>query len=212
MKKLTMFLERLLFLSLFMCLTIASTATKASAEEAEPPTPAMLKAQLFRAVQGFAGVEKVQELIDQGADPNAKDNYNRTVLMKAVESKKGDMVELLKKAGADVNARDDMGMTVIMKAALINYDVMVELLKKAGAELSEEDAATVKKVLEEEAAKKERQKRLREASELVAKIKADLKKQVDAIAAEQEAAAKKVEETKAKEKEAAGKEEAETKE
>jgi ankyrin repeat protein len=212
MKRLTIFLERALFLSLFMCLTIGSTAIKASAEEEEAPTPAMLKAQLFRAVQGFGGVKKVQELITQGADPNAKDNYNRTVLMKAVKSRKGKMADVLIKAGADVNVRDDMGKTAIMKAALMGDDGMVELLKKAGAELSEEDAATVKGILEEEAATKDRQERLREAKKIADKIKSDLQKQVNTIAAEQEAIGKKAEEERAKEKEAAEKEGAEAKE
>jgi ankyrin repeat protein len=80
-----------------------------------------------------AGFRELAELlISKGAEVNAKDNWDRTPLHRAVHSSK-DMVELLIARGADVNVRNREDRTPLWYAKYMDYTEIVELLRKHGA-------------------------------------------------------------------------------
>ena len=73
-------------------------------------------------------VEKqVDELIANGADVNAFDEYGYTVLMWAVQHDRTEMVQMLINAGAAVNMQDNTGKTALM---LTSYNENRHIIKK----------------------------------------------------------------------------------
>ena len=78
-------------------------------------------------------VEKVKELIAQGANVNATDMLDNSILMVAVISNQVDMAKLLIDAGADVNFKNAFGKSVLKKAEQKGFTEIAELLKAAGA-------------------------------------------------------------------------------
>jgi len=117
---------------------------------------------LYVAPKGYTN--RVKELIDAGADINAKDNNGRTVLNLAVEEGHTDVVKvliangvdlndgslhgaaalgykdianMLINAGAYVNDRsDELGYTPLMSAALRENPEIIELLIANGADIN----------------------------------------------------------------------------
>jgi ankyrin repeat protein len=81
-------------------------------------------------------VEQVQKAIAAGADLNARDAADRTVLMLvAANNPDAGVISVLVKAGAKVNARGPNGWTALMMAAYNNPNPdVVESLLKAGAD------------------------------------------------------------------------------
>ena len=77
----------------------------------------------------------VEYLLKMGANPNARDEYGRTPLMK---TSRADIIQLLIDAGANVNVKDEKGRTPLMYAADTirekSADGIIALLK-AGADL-----------------------------------------------------------------------------
>jgi len=80
--------------------------------------------------------EQVQRAITGGADVNARDAADRTVLMLAAASNQdARVISILLKAGAKINARGPNGWTALMMAAFNNPNPdVVEALLKAGAD------------------------------------------------------------------------------
>jgi ankyrin repeat protein len=80
-------------------------------------------------------------LLDAGADVNARDKRDMTVLMRAVTHKSGSkVVEMLLDAGADVNVAGTSGVTALMLAASKNPDLdVVRALLKSGADACAKD-------------------------------------------------------------------------
>jgi len=80
--------------------------------------------------------EQVQKAITGGADVNARDAADRTVLMLAAASNQDvRVISILLKAGAKINARGPNGWTALMMAAYSNMNPdVVEALLKAGAD------------------------------------------------------------------------------
>jgi len=62
-------------------------------------------------------LEKVKELLNKGADVNAKGEYGRTPLMWVLREANIEISELLIEKGADLNVQDDEGKTVLMCAS-----------------------------------------------------------------------------------------------
>jgi len=67
---------------------------------------------------------KVQTLLENGADPNAKDNAGHTPLHWAAHLGHVEIVELLLERGANPNAEDNYGSTPLHEAA---FKVMLRL-------------------------------------------------------------------------------------
>ena len=89
----------------------------------------------------------IGELLDRGADVNAKDPDGRTMLMLAASSDAipVETVKALIDRGADVNARTPRGQDALTFAKLRGDTPIVELLTKAGAKATSESPAPVPK-------------------------------------------------------------------
>ena len=83
--------------------------------------------------------KKIEELIAQGgADLEAKDNQNRTALMRAAEKGYFEVVRILLDAGADVNTKDKFDWTALFIAADKNHAEVAKILIARGATLNKD--------------------------------------------------------------------------
>lgn len=93
---------------------------------------------LFSAVENN-NIKKVKSYLEQGANCNALDSYDRTALINASVNGYDDIAKLLIEEGTDVNIRDKAGATALMYTARdTNYE-MVEFLLKNGADVNIRD-------------------------------------------------------------------------
>jgi uncharacterized protein len=108
-------------------------AARDSVERAAGPE---LNAQLWQAAQANR-VEEARELIEQGADVNAKDGTQQTALHYAAGEGTADpaTIELLLDEGARVDALDAQGNTPLIRAARRGYPELVRPLVEAGADV-----------------------------------------------------------------------------
>lgn len=86
-------------------------------------------------------VEDVRDMLDQGADVNATDDYGRTPLhLAAVTNYESSVIELLLSRGADVNARNNYGSTPLHNAVeFIDELPIIALLLDRGADANAKD-------------------------------------------------------------------------
>ena len=70
----------------------------------------------------------VEELLNQGADLEGKNNYDNTPLYEGVYSNQLLVVECLLNKGAEVNAKGEKGKGPLIRAVLNNNEAMVKLL------------------------------------------------------------------------------------
>lgn len=80
-------------------------------------------------------LEKLNELIKDGADIDVKDFHNNTALMMAAFKGYAGCVDALIKAGADINAKDIDGWTALMSADNEGNKDCVALLEQAQRDL-----------------------------------------------------------------------------
>ena len=86
-------------------------------------------------------LQKIENLLDKGAEINARDKFGSTPLTYAINHEKIDAVKLLLKKGADLNNKDDDGVTPLMDAASKNNLEIIKFLLSKGADKSIKDNA-----------------------------------------------------------------------
>jgi len=74
-------------------------------------------------------VQAVQKLIAAGADVNRQLGLpSNSVLNRAIESGKPELVKMVLQAGADPNAKGETGMTALMMAAFVGNPTVIDVL------------------------------------------------------------------------------------
>ena len=124
------------FSSMFLALMLAAVSLQPLALAASPPDPA--QKDFFKAV-GKGDLERVRELIAQGADVNMSIS-GMPVIMAAPDPA---MINFLAQSGADVNARSDLlNMTVLVSFISKGKVDVVKALIQAGADVNTRDSKT----------------------------------------------------------------------
>ncbi len=96
--------------------------------------PEKLNERLFQAIYQ-EDINLVQSLLDQGADPSAKNLWDETALMDALSRHQVEIAKFLIERGADVKAKRRDGLTALHEAVFEPYPEMVEKLLQSGAEV-----------------------------------------------------------------------------
>lgn len=118
-------------LGLHACAPRADQARPVSKVEATiPPGP---EGDLLRSA-AFGDIFRVDELLDDGADINARTTDGATALMGAIYYRFPRTAELLIARGADVNARSNRGVTALHQAAWEGYEEIAVMLLRKGAD------------------------------------------------------------------------------
>jgi ankyrin repeat protein len=105
----------------------------ASIGSAQNPTP---DATLRKAAQD-GEMTAVKELLEKGANVNARDEAGKTALLWVAPARDNpEMAKLLIDRGADVNAKDNAGETALMIASSQSNHGIVTALLEAGAEVN----------------------------------------------------------------------------
>ena len=102
------------------------------------PAPAYaqdVNSQLIEAAQN-GQAEKVQALLESGADVDGKNKNGWTALIYAALQGHPDVVRILLDAGADVNAKANADETALMAAADVGHTDIVRTLLDAGADVN----------------------------------------------------------------------------
>ena len=84
----------------------------------------------------------VRELLEAGADPNARDNNGKTLLILGIKNGDESSVQLLVERGADVNAPDREGYTPLLEVTMIKGGIrenVVNILLNAKADVNVRD-------------------------------------------------------------------------
>lgn len=91
------------------------------------------KGALYAAVRAEK-LEKVQELLSQGANPNGDDDFGIPLMMALIKNTPG-MLQLLLEKGADINKKTTFG-TPFQEAAQGDYPKVVEVMLKYNPDLA----------------------------------------------------------------------------
>ena len=83
--------------------------------------------------------EKVKELINKGADIEAKNRSGWTSLMCASYNGHSEVVKVLLEKGADIEAKDNDGQTSLISASEWNYSDVVKMLLENRADIEAKD-------------------------------------------------------------------------
>ncbi len=81
-------------------------------------------------------VQVVLDLLERGAEVNARDRYGQTALMLAAHAGHREIVEILISQRADLNITAKFGLSAIMLAIVAGHSEVAFLLARAGADLS----------------------------------------------------------------------------
>jgi ankyrin repeat protein len=89
-------------------------------------------------------IAQSRELLNQGADVNARDNeHEETPLILAAKFTGADVMRLLLEAGAEVDARDDWGRTALFYAPVLSEGFGVLLRAGADVRATDEEGDTI---------------------------------------------------------------------
>lgn len=86
----------------------------------------------LHAAAAYGRISIVRQLIDKGADVNARDKEGQTALMKAVWNSHADVVGVLIQRGANLTASDAQGNTAVNMAKVKNDRRVLDTLVKVG--------------------------------------------------------------------------------
>ncbi len=92
--------------------------------------------QQLRQAANQGNLSAVNEVLTQGADVNAREEFGDTALNLAAESGHVDIVERLLEAGADLENLGGADMTPLMNATFAGNVKVVDLLLSRGARIS----------------------------------------------------------------------------
>ncbi len=81
-------------------------------------------------------IQIVHDLLERGAEVNARDRYGQTGLMLASHAGHREIVETLIAHRADLNRSAKFGLSALMLAIVAGHAEVARLLAKAGADLS----------------------------------------------------------------------------
>jgi ankyrin repeat protein len=81
-------------------------------------------------------VQDVRNLLDRGADVDARDRHGQTALMLAAHAGRRDVVEALIAHGANLNTTAKYGLSALMLALIAGHTQVARLLADAGTDLS----------------------------------------------------------------------------
>ena len=84
-------------------------------------------------------IKKVEKLLTDGADPNARNKQGFTSVMEAAENGDPELIRILAKSKADVTAQGKNGETALMRASFYANDKAVRALIDNGADLEARD-------------------------------------------------------------------------
>ncbi len=98
----------------------------------EQMKPDVLTRELWQ-IAGTGNVERLEQILAQGADLNAGDRTGVTPLMRAAYHGELPMVRALIQNGADLEAKDSGGLTALMMAKHSGRAEIVEALRSSGA-------------------------------------------------------------------------------
>lgn len=87
----------------------------------------------------FGAVASVRVLIDNSADVEAKDGWERSALHLASEKGQKEVVQTLLDAGADVEAKDGYERNALLLAVGYTHREVVQMLLDAGADVNAQD-------------------------------------------------------------------------
>jgi ankyrin repeat protein len=82
---------------------------------------------------------QVKDLLDRGADVNAKHKGGQTALMYATFKGHTDTIKILLDRGADVNAKHKGGQTALMYAVIKGHTDTIKILLDKGADVNAKD-------------------------------------------------------------------------
>ena len=85
-------------------------------------------------------LKKVQQLINEGVDPNYQGSAYGSALLYAAGNGHTDIVRFLLEKGASIDIKNGFGSTPLMAAAMRGHDEAAQLLLEKGADLSPRDA------------------------------------------------------------------------
>ena len=114
--------------------TRAVAATEEEEKLTRPIPPQDMHSELLAVVRS-GQTERLQTLINAGADPNTQTEDEVAILTDAASRGHTSTAQLLLDAGADVNAQDPMGRTALMEAASEGHVDTVTVLLDRGAHL-----------------------------------------------------------------------------
>lgn len=115
--------------------TKASTPTPMPSSVAHPPSTPELERALFEAVQANDAV-RIDELVADGANPEARNEQQKTPLIVAANANNVAAARALIAAGADVNARDALNDSAYLYSGAEGHAEILGLTLANGADVS----------------------------------------------------------------------------